>query len=114
MFILISFSLKVVLAFVVLFFISLKLGELSGTKRNMWNRKLSLKQKYHRLIYSHAVAQTLYRANYGLDDRGSNPGKGNDENFSLRHCVYTCPAAHGASYPVSTGGSYLGYKAAGA
>jgi hypothetical protein len=43
-----------------------------------------------------------------LDDRGSIPGKG---FFFLFVSVQTGFAAHAASYPVGTGGSYPGNKA---
>jgi hypothetical protein len=50
---------------------------------------------------------------YGLDDRGSGirllAGAG---NFSLLHRVQTRSRAHPASYPMGTGGSFPGGKAA--
>jgi hypothetical protein len=52
---------------------------------------------------------------YGLDDRGSRfrfpAGAG---NFSLHHRVHNGSGAHLASYPMGTGGSFPGGKAAGA
>jgi hypothetical protein len=52
---------------------------------------------------------------YGLGDRGSTvrlpAGAG---NFSLRHRVQNGSGAHPASYPMGTGGSFPGGKAAGA
>jgi hypothetical protein len=52
---------------------------------------------------------------YGPDDRGSgirfSAGAG---NFSLHHCVQNGSGAHPASYPMGTGGSFPGGKAAGA
>jgi hypothetical protein len=52
---------------------------------------------------------------YGLEDRGSRvrfpPGSG---NFSLHHRVQNGSGTHPASYPVGTGGSFPGGKAAGA
>jgi hypothetical protein len=51
----------------------------------------------------------------GLGDRGSRvrfPAEGG--NFSLHHCVHTGSGAHPASYPMGTGGSFPGGKAAGA
>jgi hypothetical protein len=52
---------------------------------------------------------------YGLDDRGSRvrlpAGAG---NFSLHHRVQNGSAAHQASYPLGTRGSFPGGKAAGA
>jgi hypothetical protein len=51
---------------------------------------------------------------YGLGDRGSrvrfSAGAGN----SLHHRVQNGSAAHPASYPMDTGGSFPGGKAAGA
>jgi hypothetical protein len=35
------------------------------------------------------VAYSVQRFRYELDDRGSIPGRGNDEIFSLRHRVQT-------------------------
>jgi hypothetical protein len=52
---------------------------------------------------------------YGLDDRGSTvrfPAEA--ENFSLHHRVQNGSGAHPASYPMGTGGSLPGGKAAGA
>jgi hypothetical protein len=52
---------------------------------------------------------------YGLDDRGSRvrfpAGTG---NVSLHHRVQTGSGTHPASYPMGTGGSFHGGKAAGA
>jgi hypothetical protein len=52
---------------------------------------------------------------YGLDDRGSRvrfpAGAG---NFSLHHRFQNGSGAHPASYPMGTGGSFSGGKAAGA
>jgi hypothetical protein len=62
------------------------------------------------LISSSVAIQT----DYGLDDRMIGVqfpvGAG---NFSLRHSVQTSSEAHTASYPMGTGGSFLGGKAAG-
>jgi hypothetical protein len=52
---------------------------------------------------------------YELDDRGTRvrfPTWGG--NFSLHHRVQNGSGAHPASYPVGTGGSFPGGKAAGA
>jgi hypothetical protein len=49
---------------------------------------------------------------YGLDSRGSIPGRGRDT--SLPHGVQACSGAHPASYPSGTGGSYSEGKATGA
>jgi hypothetical protein len=46
------------------------------------------------------------------DDSGSIPGGG--EEFFFRHHVQTGSGAHPASYPMGTGGSFPGDKAAGA
>jgi hypothetical protein len=52
---------------------------------------------------------------YGLDDRGSIPGRCVDGIFSLRHlCVQTGFGAHKASHPVGTGGLFLRGKVAAA
>jgi hypothetical protein len=52
---------------------------------------------------------------YGLEDRGSRvrflAGAG---NFSLHHRVQNGSRARPASYPIGTGGSFPGGKAAGA
>jgi hypothetical protein len=52
---------------------------------------------------------------YGLDVRGSRvrfpAGAG---NFSLHHRVQNDSGAHPASWPMGTGGSFLGGKASGA
>jgi hypothetical protein len=48
---------------------------------------------------------------YGLDDRGSRvrfPTRAG--NFSLHHCVQNGSGAHPVSYPMGTGGSFLGVK----
>jgi hypothetical protein len=52
---------------------------------------------------------------YGLDDRGSRvrfPAAVG--NFSLYHRVQNSSVAHPASYPMGTGGCFLGNKEAGA
>jgi hypothetical protein len=52
---------------------------------------------------------------YGLDDRAVGvPNPGRVKNFSLLHVFQTCSGAHPASYPMGTGGSFPGGKAAGA
>jgi hypothetical protein len=48
-----------------------------------------------------------------MDDRGSIPGKDLD-SFLSRHRVQSGSGAHQASYPMSTGSSLPGDKAAGA
>jgi hypothetical protein len=47
---------------------------------------------------------------YGLDGQGLIPGR----DVSLLHSVQTGSGAHPASYPMGTGGSFPGDKAAGA
>jgi hypothetical protein len=47
-----------------------------------------------------------------LDDRGSIPGRASD--FYLLHSVQTDSGIHPASYPMGTGGTVHGGKAAGA
>jgi hypothetical protein len=52
---------------------------------------------------------------YGLDDQGSRvrfPAEAG--KFSLHNCFQNGSGAHPASYPVGTGGSFPGGKAAGA
>jgi hypothetical protein len=74
---------------------------------------------YH-VIYFHGVkmvsgagvAQSVWRLGYGLDDRGSIPGGGSDDIFSLRHCFQTGSGAHPA-YLMCTGGSFLGVRGPG-
>jgi hypothetical protein len=52
---------------------------------------------------------------YGLDDRDSRVRfTAGAENFSLHHNVQNGPGAHPVSYPMGTGGSFPGSKAAGA
>jgi hypothetical protein len=53
------------------------------------------------------------RAKYGLDDRGSIPGRAKVGNFSLRPSIKTGSGAHLGSYPTGSGVSFLGGKAAG-
>jgi hypothetical protein len=60
------------------------------------------------------VAQSIHRLRYGLDDRGSIPDRGDDENFSLRHRVLSGSGTQLASHRTGTEGSYSGGKAAGA
>jgi hypothetical protein len=50
-----------------------------------------------------------YTAGYGLDSRGSIPGRG--KRFSLLHSVQTGSGAHPASYPMGTAGDFPGGKA---
>jgi hypothetical protein len=49
-------------------------------------------------------------SDYGLDDRGSIPGRGRGF-FSSSLCVQTSSGAHPASYPMGTGGPFPGGKA---
>jgi hypothetical protein len=50
----------------------------------------------------------VHRLGYGLDDRGSIPGRGNDGILSLLHHVQTGSGAHIASYPMGTGSKEVG------
>jgi hypothetical protein len=50
---------------------------------------------------------------YGLDDRGVGVRVPVGSGFSLLHIVQTGSGAHAASYPMGTGGSFPGGKAAG-
>jgi len=52
----------------------------------------------------------VYKPGYGLDDRSAFTGRGDDSNFSLRHCVQTDSGAHPASHQIDTGGSSQGVK----
>jgi hypothetical protein len=52
----------------------------------------------------------LLLSDYGLDDRGSIPDRGRGF-FSSSPCVQTGSGAHPASYPMGTGGPFLGGKA---
>jgi hypothetical protein len=49
---------------------------------------------------------------YGLDDRGVEFESRWGQGFSLLHIVQTGSGAHLASYPMGTGGSFPGGKAA--
>jgi hypothetical protein len=51
---------------------------------------------------------------YGIETRGSIPGRDNDQIFSLCHRVQTGSEILPSSYPMGIGGSYPGGKAAGA
>jgi hypothetical protein len=53
-----------------------------------------------------------YSADYGLDDQGV-PLPVGAGNFSLHRRVQTGSGAHPASYPIGTGSSFPGGKAAG-
>jgi len=55
--------------------------------------------------------QRMSKQDYELDDRGSISGRGT-AFFSLRYRVRTGSEGQPASYPVGTGGSYAGSKAA--
>jgi hypothetical protein len=59
-----------------------------------------------------AIAQSVYRGVYGLDGWVRFPAGARD--FSLLYSVQTGHEAHPASYPMGTGGSFPGGKAAGA
>jgi len=49
---------------------------------------------------------------YGLDNLGSVPSRDNHRTFSFRHRSPADSEAHPSSYPVGTGGSFSGDKAA--
>jgi hypothetical protein len=51
---------------------------------------------------------------YGLDDQGVEFESRYGLEFSLPHVVQAGFGAHPASYPMGTGGSFFGSKAAGA
>jgi hypothetical protein len=69
---------------------------------------------YSVLLLSVVLAQSEQRLGYGVDDWGSIPGRGNDGNFSVPHRVLTVSGVKPASCQMSTGGSYIAGKAAGA
>jgi hypothetical protein len=48
-------------------------------------------------------------SDYGLDDRGSIPGRA--EDFSSSSCVQTGAGAHPATYPMGTGCPFPGGRA---
>jgi hypothetical protein len=51
---------------------------------------------------------------YGLDDRGVGvPSPGRVKNFCLHHVIQTGSVIHPTFYPMGTGGSFPGGKAAG-
>jgi hypothetical protein len=58
------------------------------------------------------AALSVQRLDYGLDDRGSIPGRGNDGNFSHRHRIQTGSAARPVSCSMGTRGPSPGGKAA--
>jgi hypothetical protein len=49
----------------------------------------------------------------GMDDRGFIAGGGSEGILSFYHRVQTSSGTHPSSYPLGTGGSYRGNKAAG-
>jgi hypothetical protein len=51
---------------------------------------------------------------YGQDDRGVGVRVPVRQEFSLFHVVHTASGAYPASYPMETGGSFLGGNEAGA
>jgi len=59
------------------------------------------------------ITQSVWRLGYGMDGWGSVPGRGNEGNLCLRHCIQIDSGAHPASYLVSTGDSYPGIKVPG-
>jgi len=63
--------------------------------------------------YGAAIAQSVQRLGYGLDDRGPIPERGKEGIFPLRHHVQTKSVAHPSFYRTGTKGSYAGSKAAG-
>jgi hypothetical protein len=55
-----------------------------------------------------SVSSDSIVSDYGLDDRGSIPGRA--EDFSSSPCVQTGSGAHPTSYPMGTGGPFPGGK----
>jgi hypothetical protein len=74
-----------------------------GLKCFLWGRNRSFKYYSHKL----ETSGWLSRYGYGLDGRGSIPGR-----KSLLHNVQTGSEANPASYSMGTGASFLGGKAA--
>jgi len=64
------------------------------------------------LLCGGGVPNSVQRLSYGLDDRGSFPGRGGDRIYSLRHRIQTDSGAHPASYPMGMLGLSPGSKAA--
>jgi hypothetical protein len=56
------------------------------------------------------VAQSVWRLGYGLGDRGSVLGRGNDGIYSLSYRFKTGSGTHPVSSPLDTGGSFPGDK----
>jgi hypothetical protein len=56
------------------------------------------------------IAQSVQRLATGWTEFNS---QAEAENFSLHHCIQTASGAHPTSYPMGTGGSFSGIKAAG-
>jgi hypothetical protein len=68
-----------------------------------WKTEVRFPQKYELFLLCHSVHTMIgVRIPAGA------------VNFSLRHCVHTGSEAHPASYPMGTGGFFLGSKAAAA
>jgi hypothetical protein len=58
------------------------------------------------MVYGPEVAQSIYRLCYGLDDRGSNPGRSVMDFFSLLYRVQEGTGVHSVAYPMGNRGSY--------
>jgi len=56
-------------------------------------------------VYEPELPTFLSSLGYGLNDRGSFPGRGSDVIFSLHHSVQTGFGAHPPSYPMGNEGS---------
>jgi hypothetical protein len=59
------------------------------------------------------IPQSVYRLAKGWTTQGSEFQSRYCQEFSLLHAVLTDPGAHPTSYPMGTGGSFPGGKAAG-
>jgi hypothetical protein len=68
----------------------------------------------HPYEVTHNLIQYMKTIGYGLDDRSSIPGTGNDGAFSLRYRARIGDETHPAPYSIGSGGSFPGGKAAGA
>jgi hypothetical protein len=60
-----------------------------------------------------AIAQSVYKLDYGIGDLGSIPGRGNDDIVCLRHRVETGSGANPAPVQWIPGALTSGGKAAG-
>jgi hypothetical protein len=74
----------------------------------------SVPEKVTPYWHEHGNQNSLVGRATGLDGREAGVRTPYRQNFSLLHVVQTGSGDHPASYPMGTGGSFLGAKAAGA